>query len=60
MVWICGAGTMPSYKLSYFDGRGRAEPARYLFAYTGTKYTDVRVTQEEWPALKPSRFKLKI
>lgn len=43
----------PSYKLYYFDSRGRAEYARLLFAAAGVEYTDVRVTKEEWPAMKP-------
>lgn len=36
------------YKLIYFDGRGRAEAARWLFALADVPYEDVRYTQEEW------------
>lgn len=46
---------MPSYKLVYFDGRGRAELARLLFVAAGQKYEDKRVTPEEWPAMKSSK-----
>jgi len=40
------------YKLVYFNGRGRAEPARLIFAYAGHHYTDQRIEGAEWPALK--------
>jgi len=43
---------MPSYKLTYFSGRGFAEATRMLFAQAGVEYEDVRMTQESWPALK--------
>lgn len=46
---------MPSYKLTYFDGRGRAEISRLVLVAAGQKYEDVRVGQEEWPTLKPSK-----
>jgi len=45
---------MPAYKLVYFDGRGRGEVARLLFAVSGVKYEDERVSMEEWQALKPN------
>ena len=44
--------TMPNYKLVYFNGRGRAEPARYVFAQAGVEYEDVRLTPEEFGARK--------
>jgi len=43
---------MPNYKLTYFAGRGRAEPARFLFAQAGIKFEDNRVTHQDWPSLK--------
>lgn len=43
-----------SYTLFYFNVKALAEPLRYLFAYGGLEYEDVRVTRDEWPALKPS------
>jgi len=45
---------MSNYKLIYFDGRGRGEIIRLLFAYNDIKYTDERIKREDWPALKPS------
>ena len=48
---------MPSYKLTYFDARGRGEIARMVLAAAGQKYENVRVSFEDWPALKPSKIK---
>ncbi|XP_035668483.1 hematopoietic prostaglandin D synthase-like [Branchiostoma floridae] len=44
---------MPSYKLTYFDGRGRAETCRLLLAAGGIEYEDNRLPQEQWPAFQP-------
>ena len=45
-----------TYKLTYFDAKGRAEIARFIFAQAEVKYEDVRLTYngEEWAKLKPS------
>ena len=43
---------MPKYTLTYFDGKGRAELVRLVFAQAGVEYTDKRVTGEEWGAMK--------
>jgi len=43
---------MPSYKLTYFNGRGRAEIVRLVFVAAGEKYDDVRIEKDQWPALK--------
>ncbi|XP_033099159.1 S-crystallin SL11-like [Anneissia japonica] len=43
---------MPSYKLLYFNARGRAENARTLFAVAGVAYEDKRIEQGEWGSLK--------
>lgn len=39
---------MPQYKLYYFNGRGRAELARLVFAAAGVPYEDVRFTKDDW------------
>ena len=43
---------MSTYKLTYFNGRGRAEVSRLIFAAAGQKYEDVRVEEGQWPSLK--------
>lgn len=45
---------MPSYKLTYFNGRGRGELSRYVFHAAGKDFEDKRVTFEEWKSIKPS------
>ena len=45
-----------SYTLFYFNVKALAEPLRYLFAIGGIEYEDIRVTRDEWPALKPSNY----
>lgn len=44
---------MPHYKLTYFNGRGRAEVARMMFAIAGAEYEDNRISFDDWPKLKP-------
>ncbi|TMS34860.1 hypothetical protein L596_002367 [Steinernema carpocapsae] len=44
---------MPTFKLTYFDGRGLGEPARMLFAFNKIPFEDIRIKKEEWLALKP-------
>ena len=43
----------PKYVLTYFNGRGRAETIRLLFAVAGVSYEDKRVEFPQWPELKP-------
>ncbi|CAL8094063.1 unnamed protein product [Calicophoron daubneyi] len=43
-----------TYKLTYFNVRGRGEPIRFVLAATGTPFDDKRVEGKDWPALKPS------
>ncbi|XP_074104341.1 glutathione S-transferase-like [Cotesia typhae] len=43
-----------SYKLIYFNARGRAEHIRYIFAHAGVDYIDERVPKERWPEVKRS------
>ncbi|KAH9508180.1 Glutathione S-transferase 1 [Bulinus truncatus] len=40
-------------KLTYFNGRGRAEVSRLVLAVAGQKYEDVRLAGDQWAALKP-------
>ena len=46
---------MPSYKLIYFDFRGRGELIRFMFAQAGVSYEDKRIAlnSKEWADLKP-------
>jgi glutathione S-transferase len=44
---------MSTYKLYYFNGRGRAETSRLIFAAAGQKYEDIRYQHDQWPAHKP-------
>jgi len=43
---------MVNYKLIYFNGRGRAEITRLLFAQAGQKFEDVRYDHSEWGSHK--------
>ncbi|CAF5025734.1 unnamed protein product, partial [Rotaria sp. Silwood1] len=43
---------MVTYKLYYFNGRGRAEVARLIFAAANQKYEDIRYERDEWPSHK--------
>lgn len=47
---------MPTYKLIYFEARGGAEVSRFIFAYAGVQFEDVRIkySGEEWQQLKPN------
>jgi len=47
-----GISKMPSYKLTYFDVRGRAESIRMLFAMAGAEYENCVVGQADWPEMK--------
>ncbi len=42
---------MVNYTFHYFNGRGRAEISRLIFAAAGVEYTDNRIT--DWPKCKP-------
>lgn len=45
----------PQYKLTYFDITGLGESIRMLFNYGGINFVDQRISQADWPALKPSK-----
>jgi len=42
------------WTLTYFEGRGRAEQLRLLFAEIGVPFTDTRIKRDEWLSLKPN------
>lgn len=46
-----------SLKLSYFDGRGLAEPTRWVLAHAGVEFEDVRVPLDSLPAVLPPEIK---
>ncbi|CAF3315150.1 unnamed protein product [Rotaria sp. Silwood2] len=43
---------MSTYKLYYFNTRGRAETARLIFAVADQKFDDIRYDQNEWQSHK--------
>lgn len=45
-----------SYKVTYFNVTAMGEPMRFLLSYLNIDFEDVRFEEEEWPALKPSKF----
>lgn len=51
---------MPDYKVYYFNVKALGEPLRFLLSYGNLPFDDVRITREEWPALKPSKFGIEI
>ncbi|CAH2044173.1 unnamed protein product, partial [Iphiclides podalirius] len=44
---------MPKVTLTYFNVKGLGEGIRMLLAYGGQEFEDIRVTKDDWPALKP-------
>lgn len=47
---------MPNYTLYYFNGRGRAEVIRMLFAAAGVQYTDKRFEFNEWDRYRKGKY----
>ena len=45
---------MSTYKLIYFNSRGRAELSRFIFVQAGVEYEDKRLDGEEWKVMKPN------
>ncbi|CAF1152466.1 unnamed protein product, partial [Brachionus calyciflorus] len=41
---------MSSYKLTYFNGRGRGETTRLIFALAAVQFEDIRINlPDDWP-----------
>lgn len=51
---------MPTYKLYYFNGRGRAELARIIMHYAGVEFEDIRFGQDQWPEYKESKSLVRV
>ena len=47
---------MKKVKLTYFNGRGRAEVARLILSIAGEVFEDDRVEFSDWEALKPRKL----
>ena len=47
---------MKNMKLTYFNGRGRAEVARLILSIAGEVFEDDRVDFSDWEALKPRKL----
>jgi len=43
---------MSTYKLYYFNGRGRAEICRLIFVAAGEKFEDIRYESDQWASHK--------
>lgn len=46
---------MPTYKVIYFDSKGRGETIRLALTVAGQDFEDVRYVKEEWEKVKPSK-----
>ncbi|XP_071830062.1 glutathione S-transferase 1-like [Apostichopus japonicus] len=44
---------MSQYKLTYFNAKGRGEPARYMFHLAGVDFEDFRIELQDWEEWKP-------
>jgi glutathione S-transferase len=47
---------MPEYKFIYFNGKGRGELSRLIFAAAGKKFEDKRIEFSDWPNVKQGLF----
>ena len=50
--------SMPKLTLCYFNGRGKAEPTRYMLKMAGVDFEDKRIGGDDWKnTWKPSELK---
>lgn len=54
VIHVKGRIMSARYRMTYFNGCGRAETIRMIFAAAGVPFEDVRVPMEDWAAMKPS------
>lgn len=47
----------PKYKLIFFYPQTRAEAARMMFKLADVPFEDIRIFEDEWVELKPSKTK---
>ena len=47
---------MVHYKFYYFDIRGLGETGRLILHYANVPFEDIRVSPDDWPTMKPSKF----
>uniref|UniRef100_A0A915CSF2 glutathione transferase n=1 Tax=Ditylenchus dipsaci TaxID=166011 RepID=A0A915CSF2_9BILA len=43
-----------TFKLTYFDFRGRGEPIRIILNYVKQPFLDNRIQRDQWPSIKPT------
>jgi glutathione S-transferase len=53
-VSLAQHGKMPTFKLTYFNFKGRGELMRLIFAAAGQQFTDERIEMVDWPGIKPT------
>lgn len=51
---------MTTYKVTYFDAKGRGEIIRLVLSAAGKEFVDERIKTEQWPALKPGMWIFKV
>ncbi|XP_071455241.1 glutathione S-transferase-like [Hetaerina americana] len=44
----------PSFKLTYFDVRGRGEAIRFILHQAGVEFEDNRISKDQWGTIKPT------
>lgn len=47
---------MDTYKLTYFNLRGVAEPIRLMFKYANVEFEDVQIDYKKWNDVKKGEY----